>query len=116
MKKATVIIRKSPFNTVRNSEALRMSVGLTLANNAVHVVFVDDGVLTLLPSSPEGIGIGAIDKHVQTLELLKHRLIVEQESLETIGLRAKDLQHKVEILSRSQIAALIAESESIIAY
>ena len=55
MKKVTVVLQKSPFNTLRNSEALRMSLGLTLANNAVSVVFTQDAVYSLLPSLPENI-------------------------------------------------------------
>jgi sulfur relay (sulfurtransferase) DsrF/TusC family protein len=56
MKRVAVVIRQSPFNTCRNSEALRMTVGLTLAENAITVVFRDDGVYTLLATQPSLIG------------------------------------------------------------
>ena len=48
MKKIGVIIRNLPLGTVKNSEALRMSVGLTIEEgNQVNVIFTDEGVLTL---------------------------------------------------------------------
>ncbi len=93
-----------------------MSVGLTLGDNAVQVVFADDGVYTLLPTSPELIGSGTIGKHVQTLQLLKHRLVVEKESLDARGLTAESLKHKAEVLPRAEIATLLADSGAVIVY
>ncbi|MBI4316894.1 MAG: DsrE family protein [Chloroflexi bacterium] len=116
MKQSTVVIRKSTFNTLRNSEALRMSVGLTLADNAVQVVFIEDGVYALLPTAPELIGSGTLEKHIQTLLMLKHRLVAEKESLETRGLSPDRLKHKVEILPRDEIAGLLAHSAVVISY
>ena len=52
MKHVAVVIRQTPFNTCRNSEALRMTVGLTLADHGIAVIFRDDGVYTLLPMQP----------------------------------------------------------------
>ena len=114
MKKVTVIISKSPFNTLRNSEALRMSVGLTLADNAVQVVFVGDGVYTLLDNSPETIDSPELRKHIETLKMLKHQIIAEKESLDERGIN--NLAYEVEIKSREGIASLITESNAVIPY
>ena len=112
MKEVTVVIRKSPFNTLRNSEALRMSVGLTLAENRVRVIFVDDGVYTLLPTSPEVIGSPMLRKHLEMLRLLGCPRLAEEESLEERGL--KTLGYEVEIKPRMEIARLIAGSDVVI--
>jgi sulfur relay protein TusC/DsrF len=114
MKRVAVVIRKSPFNTSRNAEALRMTVGLTLGDNAISVIFRDDGVYTLLPTQPALIGSLEIDKHLETLPLLNVRLMVENESLQERNLA--QLKWEVERLARQDIARLLAESEAIICY
>jgi sulfur relay protein TusC/DsrF len=114
MKHVAVVLRKSPFNTSGNSEALRMTVGLTLGENTIAVIFLDDGVYTLLPSQPALIGGLDIDKHVETLQLLNVRLIAESESLSQRKL--SELKWDVERLSRHDIARLLADSEAILCY
>ena len=112
MKQVAVVIRKSPFNTCQNAEALRMTVGLTLGENTIAVIFRDDGVYTLLPTQPSLIGSLEIDKHLETLQLLHVRLIAERESL-----TERDLSHlkwDVEHLAQREVAQLLAESDATI--
>jgi len=91
-----------------------MSVGLTLCDDLVRVVFVEDGVYTLLPTSPDLIGSPELKKHLETLKLLNCRLVVEKESLEARKL--SNLPYEVEILPNREIASLIAESQVVIPY
>jgi sulfur relay (sulfurtransferase) DsrF/TusC family protein len=114
MKRVTVVIRKSPFNTCRNSEALRMTVGLTLGDHSISVIFRDDGVYTLLPTQPALIGALDIDKHLETLQLLKVRLIVENEALTERKL--SQLKWDLERVARHEVAQLLADSEAVICY
>jgi sulfur relay protein TusC/DsrF len=114
MKQVAVLIRQSPFNTCRNSEALRMTVGLTLADNAIAVIFRDDGVYTLLPTQPALIGSLEIDKHLETLQLLDVRLIAEQESLDERHLA--QLKWDVERLPQHDVAQLLAGCEATVCY
>jgi sulfur relay protein TusC/DsrF len=114
MKRVAVVIRQSPFNTCRNSEALRMTVGLTLGDNAIAVIFCDDGVYTLLPTQPALAGSLDVDKHLETLQLLNVRLVAEVEALVERGL--SQLKWDVERLARREIAHLLADSEAIICY
>ena len=114
MKHIAVVVRKSPFNTCRNSEALRMTVGLTLADNAITVIFREDGVYTLLPTQPSHIGSLGFDKHLETLQLLNVRVVAERESLEERKLSA--LKWDVERLARTEFARLLADAEAIICY
>jgi len=62
-----------------------MCVGLTLEENKITVVFLGDGVYLMLENKPELISSGIIHKHIETLQLLKHRLIVEKEVFEKLG-------------------------------
>jgi sulfur relay protein TusC/DsrF len=114
MKQVAVVMRQSPFNTCRNAEALRMTVGLTLGENAIAVIFRDDGVYTLLSTQPALIGSLEIDKHLETLQLLHVRLIAEQESLSARNL--SHLKWEVELLTQSQVAQCLAESDAMICY
>jgi sulfur relay (sulfurtransferase) DsrF/TusC family protein len=91
-----------------------MTVGLTLGENAIAVIFRDDGVYTLLPTQPALISSLDIDKHVETLQLLNVRLVVEQESLTERKL--SQLKWDVERLARQDVARLLADSEAIICY
>jgi sulfur relay (sulfurtransferase) DsrF/TusC family protein len=114
MKRVAVVLRQSPFNTCRNAEALRMTVGLTLGENTIAVIFRDDAVYTLLPTQPALIGSHEIDKHLETLQLLSVRLVAESESLTERHL--SQLKWDVERLARQEIARLLADSEAIICY
>jgi sulfur relay protein TusC/DsrF len=114
MKHVTVIMRQSPFNTCRNAEALRMTVGLTLGDHAIAVIFRDDGVYTLLPTQPALIGSLDIDKHLETLRLLNVRLMAERESLTARNL--SQLKWDVERLGQHEVVQLLAESDAIICY
>jgi sulfur relay protein TusC/DsrF len=114
MKNVAVIVRTSPFNTCRNSEALRMTVGLTLADNAIVVVFQDDGVYTLLATQPALIDSLEVDKHLETLQLLNVRLVAEQEALSAREL--SQLKWQVERLAKPEVAQLLAQSDAIICF
>jgi sulfur relay (sulfurtransferase) DsrF/TusC family protein len=114
MKRVAVVIRQTPFNTGRNSEALRMTVGLTLADLGIAVIFQDDGVYTLLPTQPALIGALEIDKHLETLQLLNVRLIAERESLADRHL--SHLKWQVEHLGRREVAQLLGGSDAIICF
>ena len=114
MKRVAVVVRQSPFNTCRNAEALRMTVGLTLADNVITVIFRDDGVYTLLPTEPSRIGSLGLDKHLETLPLLHVRLVAERESLAERKL--SHLKWEVDRLARDEVARLLADAEAVICY
>ncbi|MDW8367271.1 MAG: DsrE family protein [Abditibacteriales bacterium] len=113
-KRITVVVRKSPFNSVRNAEALRMSVGMTLGDHTVQVVFMGDGVYTLLPVQPQEVGMPEVGKHLETLRMLRARLVVEKEAAEQRGLT--QLKYRPEFLSRAEIGKLLAESDLVVPY
>lgn len=114
MKKVTVVLQKSPFNTLRNSEALRMSLGLTLANNAISIIFTSDAVYNLLPAFPENINSPVFGRHIEMLNTLKCKLIAEKESLEERDV--KDIKYNIEIKERSEVFKFIKESNTVITY
>lgn len=112
----TVVITRTPFNTIRNSEALRMSVGLTLnEGNRVQVVFLGDGVYTLAPLKPQAVGSLEIEKHLEMLKLLNCRLIAEKGAVET-ALTDTISNGDVELLSGEEVQTIIRKSRTVIRY
>lgn len=91
-----------------------MTVGLTLAENVITVIFREDGVYTLLATKPSLIGSLEVDKHLETLQLLNVRFVAEQEALTERTL--VDLKWEVERLAREEVARLLADSEVVICY
>ena len=113
MNQVAVIIHKSPFNTLRNSEGLRMAVGLTLEeDNRVTVIFVKDGVYLIGNVTPEKIQSGTIKKHLEALRLLGHRLVVERESMEERGVKEPSV--KADVLSRAEVVKILSEANRVI--
>ena len=91
-----------------------MTVGLTLADHSIAVIFRDDAVYTLLSTQPILIDSLEIDKHLETLQLLNVRLIAERESLTERSL--SHLKWDVERLDQREVVQLLAESDTIICY
>lgn len=91
-----------------------MTVGLTLGDHAITVIFRDDSVYALLSTQPALIDSLDIDKHLETLQLLHVRLVAEQESLTERHL--SHLKWAVERLAQREVAQLLAGSDAIISY
>lgn len=115
MKKIAIVIRALPFNTIRNSEALRCAVGLTIEEeNQIQVFFIDDGVWTASSLDSIAAKNNDLDKHVETLEMLGVELIVEQEAL-----IKRDIKVSKEGIIAMHIEAVnqaIREADAVIAF
>jgi len=114
MKKITVIVRNLPFNTRRNAEALRMSVGLTLREDKVTVIFIDDGIYTATTTKPDLIHFAPLEREFGALAMLKCRLLADKPSMEKRGL--KELLENVNPVEREEIVRTINDSDIIIPF
>ena len=114
MNKIVTVIRRSPFNSVVALEALRMSLGLTLSDNKVTVVFIEDGVYLVVSPATEAIGYPDVKKHIETLNEVGCDLIAEKESLEERGLL--DQKVGVKIIERREIDRIIEQSDRVIGF
>jgi len=114
MKKICVIIRNLPLGTVKNSEALRMSVGLTIEEgNQVNVIFTDEGVLTLTQLKPEIVGMPSFRKPLETLTALEIPLYAEKEAVDE---RKITTPEGVELKTTNEIYEIIKEQDTIIPF
>jgi sulfur relay (sulfurtransferase) DsrF/TusC family protein len=114
MKKISVIVRNLPFNTRKNAEALRMSVGLTLREDKVTVIFIDDGVYTATRTKPEYINVPPPVREFGALTMLKCKLLADKPSLEKRGI--KELIENINIVEREEIVRTISESDIVIPF
>lgn len=114
MKKITVIVRNLPLNTRRNAEALRMSVGLTLREDRVTVIFMDDGVYTAAPGKPELVNAAPPKKEFEALSMLKCSMLADKPSIEERGI--KSLLANVTPAEREEIVRTITESDIVIPF
>ncbi len=114
MKKITIIVRNLPLNTRRNAEALRMSVGLTLREDEIKVIFMDNGVYTATSINPELIGFNSHDKEFEALSMLKCPMLADKPSLKKRGI--KNLRKEVRVAEREEIIKVITESDIVIPF
>lgn len=114
MRNIAVIIRKLPYNTRRNTEGLRMSVGLTLREDRVTVIFMDDGIYSALPANPEMIHLASPDREFKALSMLKCKMLADKISMEKRNIR--ELLENIEPADREEIIRTLNESDIIIPF
>jgi sulfur relay (sulfurtransferase) DsrF/TusC family protein len=114
MKNITVIVRNLPFNTRKNAEALRMSVGLTLREDKVTVIFIDDGVYTATRTKPEMINIPPPVREFGALSMLKCKLLADKPSMEKRGIQ--EILENIKCVEREEIIRTINGSDIVIPF
>ncbi|MEW6034856.1 MAG: DsrE family protein [Chloroflexota bacterium] len=115
-KRVAVLVRRSPLNSVKDSEALRQSVGLTLAGNKVTAVLLDAAAWLAVPMSPSVVGGGEVGKHIETLLQLEGRVEVERESLERFRISDGEVMAGIGVVSAEEVVAGLTESEAVIVF
>ena len=101
---------------MKDAEALRQAVGLTLVDNLVTALLLDEAAFLALPVAPEVIGGGDIKKPIDTLVMLKGRVLVERESLARFGLAETGVVQGVQIIDQAQVTEEISAAEAVIVF
>jgi len=114
MRKVAVLIRRLPMGTLKCSEALRVGVGLTLSDNQVTAIFIGDGVWSATGLKPQVIKGPEFKKHIETLKMLGHRLVVDEDSLRLRGIGG--VWDGVEVKPRPEILKILDEAEVVIPF
>lgn len=110
-KNIAVVIRQTPFNTIRNKEGLRMCVGATLKDNTVTVIFLGPGVVSAGKTIPELIGALDIEKEFETFKIMKMRLVAQSDAVEHYDVQLRDGILTAQI---DEIALMLAECDVVI--
>mgnify|MGYP000865808848 CR=1 FL=1 len=116
VKKFMYVNRKAPFGTIYALEVLEMVLISAAFDQDVHVAFLDDGVYELKKGfNPSVSGMKNFSNTYRALDGYDiEKIYVEQESLDERGLTADDLVVEAEVLSRADMAALMAGMDVIL--
>jgi sulfur relay (sulfurtransferase) DsrF/TusC family protein len=114
MKQVVVVIRRAPLNTALSGEALRMSLGLTLSDHKVTVLYAEEGAYTALGLKPEEIAQPGIKQSLDLFEGMKVRQVVEQDALESWAVPF--LRKDIEPIDRRGALDLIRKADVVLSY
>jgi len=114
MKQVVVVIRRAPLNTVLTGEALRMSLGLTLSDHKVTVLYAEEGAYSALDLKPEQISQPGIKQSLDLFGGMKVRQVVERDTLESWA--APFLRKDVEPIDRQGALDLIRKADVVLSY
>ncbi len=109
-----IMMRRSPFNSVRVHEALRSCVGLSMGDSPLTMVFVEDGVYTLSAKGKPILSGFDWNKHLEMLKELEFDLIVDRESADDRGVT--EFNWEPTLMTRDEIAGVLKDSKAVITY
>lgn len=117
-KKFLYVNRKAPYGTIYALESLEVVLIAAAFEQDVSLAFIDDGVYQLKKGQDtKGIEVKNFSPTYRALEMYDiEKLYVEQESLAERGLTEEDLLVSVEVLSREQLAQLMAEQDVVLSF
>ena len=118
MKKFMFVNRRAPYGTVYALESLEVVLIAATFDQDVSLAFVDDGVYELVKGqNSKAIGIKNFSPTYRALEGYDvEKLYVERESLDARGLTEKDLLVPVEVLTSTEMSALMAEQDVVLSF
>lgn len=114
MKKVVVLIRSSPFNTIRASEAMRLALGLILSKNQVSVLMMEDGAWSAKGIRPSDIKRPEVSQFLDLYGACNIRQMVDSLSLEVR--KITDIHDGVEKVSRQEALSHLAEADVVIPF
>ena len=103
----TTLIRSGAFRSKRTAEAMRMTVGQTLADHDVRLIFAEEAVFALLAAERNE----ETAQPLETLRMLGRPIYAEAESLAERGVAS--LPAGVERIGRLEAARMLAESGAV---
>jgi len=109
MEKVLVMLRKAPYGSVYTAEAFRTIMGIAVFEMDICVVFIDDGVYSLVKDqNPKKLDMKPLgDGFPMLKEFNVNRFVVHDESLSERGLTVDDLVLDVELANSSQVSETV---------
>lgn len=116
MKNYLFVMRHLPHVDSRLQETLDQLLTTAAFDQAVSLLFIDDGILQLPsgqnPAHSARKDTAAVFKALEIYDV--HRLFAERESLLERGVRAEDLMLPVQLVTRAEVADLFKSSDVVV--
>jgi len=118
VKKFMFVNRKPPYGTVYALESLEVVLISAAFDQDVSLGFLDDGVYELTKGqNTKGLEMKNFSPTYRALEGYDiEKLYVARESLEERGLSEDDLVVDVQVISRAEMADLMAEQDVVLSF
>ena len=118
IKKFMFVNRKAPYGTVYALESLEVVLISAAFDQDVSLAFIDDGVYELTKGqNTKGVDMKNFSPTYRALEGYDiEKLYVTKESLEERGLSEDDLIVDVRVISRAEMADLMAEQDVLLSF
>ncbi|MDA8389718.1 MAG: sulfurtransferase complex subunit TusC [Gammaproteobacteria bacterium] len=118
VKRFLFVNRKAPYGTIYALEALEVVLITAAFDQDVSLAFLDDGVYQLLKTAdPTGIGMKNFAPTYRALDDYDiTKLFVERESLEERGLPEDNFVVPVTVISRAEMADMMAAQDVVLSF
>jgi len=105
-----ITLSHAPYGSQDAKEALDVALVLAAIEQQPALLFIDEGILQLLPNSQSPSSHKHIGKIISALEMYEiNELWVEQESLDYFGIMVDELSQPVKVINRAQVSQLCAQ-------
>jgi tRNA 2-thiouridine synthesizing protein C len=118
MNRVAVLMRKAPYGSVYTAEGFRTLMGIAVFEMEISVVFVDDGVYSLVAGQAPGkLDMKPLGEGFPMLaEFGVSDFFVHDESLQERGLTADDLVMDVDVVDSARIAAILESAGKVLPF
>jgi len=116
MRNILILQQHSPFNRSNAREALDLALAMAAVEHSVSILFCDDAVYQLLPTTEHSdVKLKAYQRSFKLFSLYDiEQVYVCQQALSTRGIYVEQLNINVTVLDENGIAALVASQHQVI--
>lgn len=113
-----IINRHSPYGSSSARDALDVALTVSVFEQPLSLLFLDDGVFQLLPDhNPAAINQKNLSANLAMLEMYDiDQLFVGAQALQQRGLSRESLALPVQVLSDSEIAMLVSRHDQVLTF
>ncbi|MEW6324367.1 MAG: DsrE family protein [Nitrospirota bacterium] len=112
MKRVVILVRRAPLAQSSTTEALRIALGMTLADHQVTVLYIDDGAGAAAELAPELAGGAPVAEALSLLGPCHVQELAEESSLKQA--RVRGVRSGVKIVDRAEALSVINGAELLI--
>ncbi len=114
MKRVVLLLRHTPLNHIKNLEAFRLGLGLTLSNNEVTVAMMGEGVFNAINFAPEVVDRPSVAEFLGYYEAVGIRSVAEEEAVQKY--KIDSLRDDVTLESRKTILDIVRSADVVIPF